>query len=147
LRTVRGRAIYTIARYLGEAMTEDEWANCTDLSLMLDFLGDKAGDRRFRLFAVACCRRIWHLLRDERSRRAVEVADAAAAGGAGTQEQVEAHAAAETALREANKDIDGPLDHPGRVGLPTVQAFCHLRCFLQAHTAEGMSCQGWRPGW
>lgn len=63
-------------------MTEAKWLNCTDPKTMLDYLEDTASARKCRLFAVACCRRIWQYLKDKRSRRLVEVAESLADGAA-----------------------------------------------------------------
>jgi hypothetical protein len=44
------------------AVTEDEWLTCTDPEKLLEYLRGRASERKCRLFACACCRRIWHLL-------------------------------------------------------------------------------------
>ena len=63
-------------------VTEAGWLTCTGPTPMLEFLRGKASDRKLRLFACACCRRVWHLLRDESSREAVRTAEAFAEGNA-----------------------------------------------------------------
>ena len=56
-------------------MTEQEWLTSTDPAPMFQFLWNRRSYRKFRLFAVACCRRIWPLMTQQRSRQAVEVAE------------------------------------------------------------------------
>lgn len=95
-------------------MTEEEWLKCTDAEEMRVFLlagrrryctrtGPRSAeeealysqrvrlppvtDRKLRLFACACCRRIWHLLTEPRSRIAVEVSERYADGLATDEER------------------------------------------------------------
>ena len=75
-------------------MDEHSWLGATDPAPMLDFLGGQASARKLRLFACACCRQVWHLLTDPRSRQAVEVAERYADGQASERERATARASA-----------------------------------------------------
>jgi hypothetical protein len=72
-----------------DLMTEDDWLGADSALELLDsVLLDNASGRKLRLFACACCRRIWRLLHDDRVRRAVEFAEKHADGEA-SEEQLE----------------------------------------------------------
>jgi hypothetical protein len=55
-------------------MTEAEWRSCISPEAILNLLTAEASPRMLRLYAIGCCRRIWHLLTDDRCRHAVEMA-------------------------------------------------------------------------
>jgi hypothetical protein len=62
--------------------TEAEWSAYTDPEDLIVYLQKQGHDpcgRKLRLLAVACCRRLWHLL-PEPQRQAVEVAEQVAEG-------------------------------------------------------------------
>jgi hypothetical protein len=62
-------------------MTEHEWLACTDPTPMLKLLRETASERKLRLFACACLRRILHMLTDKHiSRRTIEFAERFADG-------------------------------------------------------------------
>jgi len=61
-------------------MDEATWLTCTNPEPMLTFLREKTSARKLRLFACACCRHVWHLLSDKRSRKAVEIGEQMADG-------------------------------------------------------------------
>src|SRR4051812_7423335 len=99
-------------------MTESDWLNATDPQAMLLFLQDsgKASQRKLRLFAAACCRRIWHLLPNECSRYAVELSERYADERFSEEELDLASGAAQWAFEDALMDDEGRAvgdDAPG----------------------------------
>lgn len=60
-------------------MTEAEWRACTDPAPMLHWLDPGYSERRWRLFACACCRHLWHLL-SEAERAILEAVERCADG-------------------------------------------------------------------
>jgi hypothetical protein len=94
-----------------------EWAEATGVETM-EYLWDikampheyrlwiltregAASEKDQRLFACWCVRRVWHLLKDDRSKKAVEVSEAFANGEATQEELATARAAALDAASEA----------------------------------------------
>jgi hypothetical protein len=61
-------------------MTEADWLACVDPDGMLEYLRGKASDRKLRLYACACCRRVGHVPWDEASRKAIEMSELYADG-------------------------------------------------------------------
>jgi hypothetical protein len=69
-------------------MTEAGWLKCTDPEQMLKVLSGKRGlTRKRRLFACACCRRLWDLLGVEYRSEILEVAERYADGLVGDEER------------------------------------------------------------
>ena len=95
---------------------------------MLDHLRGRVSDRKLRLFAVACCRRVPHLLTGRRHQAAVDVAERFAEGMA-TGEDFEA-----AGNRMRVRDISGPLRFGSSMGRFSVRRYCgakrRLECLL-----------------
>jgi hypothetical protein len=103
-------------------MTEGRWLTATDPQAMLETLwtGGRSSERKLRLFGSACCRAIWGLFTDDRSRQAVEVAERYADGAATEQDMTMAEAAASLARDLAfGPASDAPRRHRSRLGRST----------------------------
>jgi hypothetical protein len=87
-------------------ITEDEWKSFKLSITMLDLLRPKASEVNFRRFMIACCRRIWTCIVDERLRNAVEVAELDVEGRLGDDERNGAARSAALALAEASERLD-----------------------------------------
>lgn len=82
-------------------MTEAKWLSWPDpYDLLEQCLVCELTERRLRLFACACCRRLWHRLEDNRLRVAIEVAEQFADSQATPEELEGARKMAANALND-----------------------------------------------
>jgi hypothetical protein len=98
-------------------MTESEWLTCTDPGAMLEFLRNSgwASERKRRLLGVAVCRRIWPLLTDARSRKAVEFTERYADSAIDRDDFRQAGKEAYRAWGDASFVPDDPGEPPDKV--------------------------------
>jgi hypothetical protein len=87
-------------------MTEEQWLECVSPEPMLELVRVAGGDRKLRLFACACSRRIGDLFVDASSRAAIDVAERLADGLVSRGERAATFAAA---AREAASWTQGGL--------------------------------------
>ncbi len=97
---------FTAGNAIVAPITESEWLAHTQSTEMLALLRDWACDKDLRRFSVACCRRIWPHIRDQRSRRAVEMAELDIEGRLAAEDQLVAARGAAQALAEASAKLD-----------------------------------------
>ncbi len=87
LQRMSGISPARVDRWPALELAVSEWVTCADPTRMLDFLvAGPASNRKLRLFACACCRRIWHLLPEAVCRDAVALAERYADGLATDEE-------------------------------------------------------------
>jgi hypothetical protein len=101
---------------------EAAWLASDEPTPMLRFIAARgaASDRKRRPFAIACVRRIWHLLSEPASRKVVEALESYAEGLASDRELRDAYDGATTVAHEADDFI----------GIDSLQAWA-------AHAAAG----------
>lgn len=127
-------------------MTEAEWLACEDPSSLLRQFADLASIRKLRLFACACCRRVWHHLEDAQTRAAIEAAERYADGliskDALSAAQSEASRAMELASRtnykravaaRAAKDAARPTDFADKL-LKSVAGVSHYSALAESRS-------------
>lgn len=118
-------------------MPEADWLRCVEPQAMLLEIAPRLSDRQLRLFAAACCRRVWQLL-PEGSRRTVELAERYADGLA---DAYELRACSET-ITQPRSATDYARAAANSCADPSVQYFA-FRVSLESVRAALLSEQPW----
>jgi hypothetical protein len=134
-------------------MTEKEWLKSMDPEKMLLAIRDVVSNRKMRLFAIACCRRIWDRITDPRCRAAVEFAERFVEVGVVRRR---GRPAVEKAARQACREADdagyrsrNQPDYAARLidanALHAALATVEGSAWFAAHLASGFSANvaGW----
>jgi hypothetical protein len=129
-------------------MTPTEWQACKDPAAMLSYLGGRVSDRKLRLFACACCRRIWHLLPQPGSRLAVEAAERFADGAISKEDLSQAEVASKevtwAAVQAAHSGWGAPITEVARAAWVGVWAACAAENTAEAHVwTQGVVGETW----
>ena len=95
-------------------MTERKWLASADPMSMLNFLTGKASERKLRLFACACCRRIWNLIAEQSAQSAVEIAERYADGKATKKAAEQAGSAIDGAYSSVDAAVFSAVSLEGR---------------------------------
>jgi hypothetical protein len=107
-------------------MTEAEWQGCADPVSLLAFLEGKVSERKLRLFACACCRRVERFLVDRRSRQLIEVSELFADGRSTAHRLQSAWEKADEAEQAIRLDVAAVACPPASAKRTSAQAVLHL---------------------
>lgn len=111
---------------MGKNVTERQWLTVKSWEPLYNAVNSARNARKLRLFACACCRRLWPLLVDLRCRVAVQTAEAFADGVANKAELAEAGKTARRVGKELSRQRpDGWGARAGELAIEAVQLATH----------------------
>jgi hypothetical protein len=125
-------------------VTEAEWDACADPEAMLRLLRGRVSDRKLRLFAVACCRRVAHINTHPGAAPAVEAAERFADGRIGERERLQAWRGV---YAKQYGDLTTWSAALGAVKKQAFPAARHASSRAAYDVAAGLSGDSWRQAW